>query len=37
MWFNAAKQRVGVQFQGLSEEGQALLERLVFDDLIGIA
>jgi hypothetical protein len=35
VWFNAAKQRAGVQFQELSEEGRALLERLVFDDLIG--
>jgi hypothetical protein len=35
VWFNAAKQRVGVQFKGLSEEAEAMLERLVFDDLIG--
>ena len=35
IWFNAAKQRVGVQFIELTEEAQSLLERLVFDDLIG--
>lgn len=35
VWFNAAKQRAGVQFQSLSEEAVAVLERIVFDDLIG--
>jgi hypothetical protein len=34
VWFNAAKQRAGVQFRSISEEAHALLERLVFDDLL---
>lgn len=35
IWFNAARQRVGVQFHGLDEAGRELLERLIFADLVG--
>lgn len=35
IWFNAARQRVGVQFHGLSDDGRALLERLIYADLVG--
>jgi hypothetical protein len=35
IWFNAARQRVGVQFHGLDEAERQLLERLVFADLVG--
>jgi hypothetical protein len=35
IWFNAARQRVGVQFHGLQEAGLQLLERLVYADLVG--
>jgi hypothetical protein len=35
IWFNPARQRAGVQFSGMSEEGRALLERLIFTDLVG--
>ena len=35
VWFNAAKQRAGVQFQDLSDDAMGVLERIVFDDLIG--
>jgi PilZ domain len=35
IWFNAARQRVGVQFIGLDEAGRELLERLIFADLVG--
>jgi hypothetical protein len=35
VWFNAARQRVGVQFHGLDEAQRELLERLVFADLVG--
>ena len=32
VWFNAARQRVGVQFLGLDEAQRQLLERLIFAD-----
>lgn len=35
IWFNAARQRAGVQFHGLDDEARALLERLIYADLIG--
>ena len=35
IWFNAGRQRAGVQFYGLDDEGRALLERLIFADLVG--
>ncbi|MDB4965291.1 MAG: hypothetical protein JWN44_980 [Myxococcales bacterium] len=35
IWFNAARQRVGVMFHGLDEAGKELLERLIFADLVG--
>lgn len=35
IWFNAARQRAGVQFHGLGDEGRALLERLIYADLVG--
>ena len=35
IWFNAARQRVGVMFHGLDEAGRELLERLIFADLVG--
>jgi hypothetical protein len=35
IWSNAARQRVGVQFHGLSDDGRALLERLIYADLVG--
>jgi hypothetical protein len=35
VWFNAARQRVGVQFLGLDEAQRHLLERLIFADLVG--
>jgi hypothetical protein len=35
VWFNAARQRVGVQFHGLDEAQRELLERLIFADLVG--
>ena len=35
VWFNAARQRVGVQFIGLDEAQRQLLERLIFADLVG--
>lgn len=35
IWFNAARQRAGVQFHGLDEEARGLLERLIYVDLIG--
>ena len=35
VWFNAARQRVGVQFLGLDEAQRQLLERLIFADLVG--
>jgi PilZ domain len=35
VWFNAARQRVGVQFHGLDELQRELLERLIFADLVG--
>lgn len=35
VWFNAARQRAGVQFIGLDEGQRQLLERLIFADLVG--
>ncbi len=35
VWFNAARQRAGVQFYGLDEAQRQLLERLIFADLVG--
>jgi hypothetical protein len=35
IWFNAARQRAGVHFLDVSEEARALLERLIFADLLG--
>jgi hypothetical protein len=35
IWFNAARQRVGVMFHGLDDAGKELLERLIFADLVG--
>jgi hypothetical protein len=35
IWFNAARQRVGVQFHGLDEAQRQLLERLIYADLVG--
>ncbi len=35
VWFNAARQRVGVQFIGIDEAQRQLLERLIFADLVG--
>ena len=35
VWFNAARQRVGVQFLGIDEAQRELLERLIFADLVG--
>ncbi len=35
IWFNAARQRAGVQFHGLDEANRQLLERLIFADLVG--
>src|SRR6476646_3449655 len=34
VWFNTARQRVGVQFIGLDEAQRQLLERLIFADLV---
>jgi hypothetical protein len=35
IWCNAARQRAGVQFTNVSDEARALLERLIFADLVG--
>ncbi len=35
IWFNAGRQRAGVQFHGLDDDARALLERLIYADLIG--
>lgn len=35
VWFTAARQRAGVRFHELSEEARALLERLIYADLVG--
>jgi hypothetical protein len=35
VWINAARHRAGVQFHGLSEESRELLERIIFEDLVG--
>jgi hypothetical protein len=35
IWINAARQRVGVRFDGLDEANRELLERLIFADLVG--
>jgi hypothetical protein len=35
IWFNAGRQRAGVMFHGLDDDGRALLERLIYADLIG--
>jgi hypothetical protein len=35
IWINAARQRVGVRFIELSEDGRELIERLIFSDLVG--
>ena len=35
VWFNAARQRVGVQFHSLDEAQREMLERLIFADLVG--
>lgn len=35
VWINAARQRVGVQFRELDDEARALIERLIFADLVG--
>jgi hypothetical protein len=34
IWFNAARQRAGIQFHAVSDEARALLERIVFSDLL---
>jgi hypothetical protein len=34
IWFDAARLRAGMQFRDLSEEATALVERLVFSDLV---
>ena len=35
IWCNAARQRAGVQFTNVTDEARALLERLIFADLVG--
>lgn len=35
IWINAARQRVGVRFIDLPEEGREMIERLIFSDLVG--
>lgn len=35
IWVNAARHRVGVQFHGVDDDARALLERLIYQDLVG--
>jgi hypothetical protein len=34
VWFDPVRARAGLRFQNLSEEGRAVLERLIFSDLV---
>ena len=34
VWFDPVRSRAGLRFQGLSEEGRAVLERIIFTDLV---